>query len=182
MSLHDWKVTGATPFVGLANYAKMLQDERFLWAIVRTLWFTAATVDRAGAAGRLGRRLLRLAVQAARPGTHAVRAADDGDAGGDRAGVDDDVPPAAWRAELPADLGRAAAIELGLRQQHRDPDAGDGRDLAMDAAGHADRAGRHRQPAAASPTRRRSSTAPAPGRCSATSPCRWSGRSSWSPR
>jgi multiple sugar transport system permease protein len=44
MSLHDWKVTGATPFVGLANYAKMLQDERFLWAVVRTLWFTAATV------------------------------------------------------------------------------------------------------------------------------------------
>jgi multiple sugar transport system permease protein len=44
MSLHDWKVTGATPFVGFANYAKMLQDERFLWAIVRTLGFTAATV------------------------------------------------------------------------------------------------------------------------------------------
>ena len=37
MSVHDWKVTGATPFVGLANYAKMLQDERFQWAIVRTL-------------------------------------------------------------------------------------------------------------------------------------------------
>jgi len=31
-------------FVGLANYAKMLQDERFQWAIVRTIWFTAATV------------------------------------------------------------------------------------------------------------------------------------------
>ena len=37
MSLHDWKVTGATPFVGFANYAKMLQDERFLWAVVRTM-------------------------------------------------------------------------------------------------------------------------------------------------
>src|SRR5215831_4254036 len=44
MSLHDWKVTGATPFVGLANYAKMLGDERFLWAVVRTIVFTAATV------------------------------------------------------------------------------------------------------------------------------------------
>ncbi len=44
MSVHEWKVTGATPFVGLANYTKMLQDERFLWAIIRTLWFTAATV------------------------------------------------------------------------------------------------------------------------------------------
>ena len=37
MSVHDWKVTGATPFVGLANYAQMLHDDRFLWAVVRTL-------------------------------------------------------------------------------------------------------------------------------------------------
>ncbi len=44
MSVHDWKVNGDTPFVGLANYAKMLSDDRFLWAIVRTLVFTAASV------------------------------------------------------------------------------------------------------------------------------------------
>jgi multiple sugar transport system permease protein len=44
MSVHDWKVTGSTPFVGLANYAKMLTDDRFQWAIVRTLYFTAASV------------------------------------------------------------------------------------------------------------------------------------------
>jgi len=37
-------VSGATPYVGLANYAKMLVDERFQWAIVRTLVFTAASV------------------------------------------------------------------------------------------------------------------------------------------
>jgi multiple sugar transport system permease protein len=44
MSVHDWKVTGATTFVGLANYEKMLGDERFQWAIVRTLVFTVASV------------------------------------------------------------------------------------------------------------------------------------------
>src|SRR6478672_6502770 len=44
MSLHDWKVSGSTSFVGLANYAKMLEDERFQWAIIRTMEFTAATV------------------------------------------------------------------------------------------------------------------------------------------
>ena len=44
MSVHDWKVTGDTPYVGLANYAKMLSDERFLYAVVRTLYFTAASV------------------------------------------------------------------------------------------------------------------------------------------
>jgi len=44
MSVHEWKVTGATPYVGLANYAKMLSDERFLYAVVRTLYFTTASV------------------------------------------------------------------------------------------------------------------------------------------
>jgi multiple sugar transport system permease protein len=44
MSVHDWKVTGDTPFVGLANYIKMASDERFLSAVVRTLWFTVASV------------------------------------------------------------------------------------------------------------------------------------------
>jgi multiple sugar transport system permease protein len=44
MSVHDWKVSGATPFVGMANYTKMLGDDRFQWAIVRTLVFTAASV------------------------------------------------------------------------------------------------------------------------------------------
>ena len=44
MSVHDWKITGATPFVGLDNYTRMFSDERFLWAVVRTLWFTAASV------------------------------------------------------------------------------------------------------------------------------------------
>ncbi len=44
MSVHDWKVSGDTPFVGLANYKKMLFDERFQWAAIRTFVFTAASV------------------------------------------------------------------------------------------------------------------------------------------
>jgi multiple sugar transport system permease protein len=44
MSVHEWKVSGSTPFVGMANYAKMLLDDRFQWAIFRTLEFTAASV------------------------------------------------------------------------------------------------------------------------------------------
>ena len=44
MSVHEWKVTGATPYVGIANYAKMVVDDRFHWAFVRTLTFTAASV------------------------------------------------------------------------------------------------------------------------------------------
>lgn len=44
MSVHDWKVTGATPYVGLANYIKMMHDERFIGAVFRTLYFTVAAV------------------------------------------------------------------------------------------------------------------------------------------
>jgi multiple sugar transport system permease protein len=44
MSVEEWKVTGATNFVGLSNYAHMLNDERFLWSVVRTLYFTALSV------------------------------------------------------------------------------------------------------------------------------------------
>jgi multiple sugar transport system permease protein len=41
MSVHDWKVTGGSSFVGLANYIHLFNDDRFRWAVVRTLYFTA---------------------------------------------------------------------------------------------------------------------------------------------
>lgn len=44
MSVNDWKVSGNVYFVGLANYTHLLHDERFLWAVVRTLYFTTAAV------------------------------------------------------------------------------------------------------------------------------------------
>ena len=44
MSVHDWHIGGDRTFVGLHNYARMLTDERFLYAAVRTLYFTAASV------------------------------------------------------------------------------------------------------------------------------------------
>jgi multiple sugar transport system permease protein len=44
MSVHDWKVSGNVYFVGLTNYVHLLHDDRFLWAVVRTLYFTTAAV------------------------------------------------------------------------------------------------------------------------------------------
>ena len=44
MSVHDWHIGGARTFAGLANYQRMLTDERFLLATVRTLYFTALSV------------------------------------------------------------------------------------------------------------------------------------------
>ena len=40
MSVHEWRIGSDLEFVGLANYRHMLTDERFLWSIVRTLYFT----------------------------------------------------------------------------------------------------------------------------------------------
>jgi len=44
MSVHDWKVSGNVYYVGLTNYAHLLHDDRFLWAVARTLYFTTAAV------------------------------------------------------------------------------------------------------------------------------------------
>ncbi|WP_158747380.1 carbohydrate ABC transporter permease [Acidisphaera sp. L21] len=44
MSVQDFHVGGAMTFVGLANYTRMLSDERFLWAILHTLYFTVLAV------------------------------------------------------------------------------------------------------------------------------------------
>ncbi len=41
MSVHEWRVGSDLEFVGLANFRHMLTDERFLWSVLRTLYFTA---------------------------------------------------------------------------------------------------------------------------------------------
>jgi len=44
MSVNDFHVGGARTFAGAANYARMLEDDRFQWAILRTLYFTLLSV------------------------------------------------------------------------------------------------------------------------------------------
>jgi multiple sugar transport system permease protein len=44
MSVHEWRIGGGRSFVGMANFAKLLEDERFHWSILRTLYFTALAV------------------------------------------------------------------------------------------------------------------------------------------
>jgi len=44
MSTQEWHTGGAITFNGLANYKRLLSDERFLWSVVRTLYFTAMAV------------------------------------------------------------------------------------------------------------------------------------------
>ncbi len=44
MSVHDWHIGGTRTFAGLANYTRMLTDERFQQAMWRTLYFTSLSV------------------------------------------------------------------------------------------------------------------------------------------
>jgi multiple sugar transport system permease protein len=44
MSAMEWHVGGNITFNGLANYRRLLSDERFLWSVVRTLYFTVLAV------------------------------------------------------------------------------------------------------------------------------------------
>jgi multiple sugar transport system permease protein len=44
MSVHEWKIGQSHAFVGLENYVKLAGDERFLGALVRTLYYTLLAV------------------------------------------------------------------------------------------------------------------------------------------
>ena len=45
LSFHSWQLPSPEPqFVGLENYANILRDERFYWAIVRSCFFVVTTV------------------------------------------------------------------------------------------------------------------------------------------
>jgi multiple sugar transport system permease protein len=44
MSVHDWHIGGGMSWAGLANYERLLIDDRFQWSVVRTLYFTVLAV------------------------------------------------------------------------------------------------------------------------------------------
>jgi multiple sugar transport system permease protein len=44
MSVYEFKVGGDFTFIGLDNYIRLATDDRFLWSVVRTLYFTALAV------------------------------------------------------------------------------------------------------------------------------------------
>ena len=44
MSVHDWRIGQASTFVGFSNYLTLPSDDRFLGALVRTLYYAALAV------------------------------------------------------------------------------------------------------------------------------------------
>ena len=145
MSLNEWKVGSPTTFVGLANYLRLPNDPRFVEAVGHTILYTALSVLLPLMFGTFAAVVFhqKFAVRGFLRGVFIMPMMAT--PGGDRAGLDHDVPPAARRAELSAVAGRPAAAALGVSPGDRDPFAGAGRDLAMDAAGDADRARRPRR-------------------------------------
>ncbi len=144
MSLHEWKVGSPTTFVGLANYLRMPNDPRFIEAVWHTLVYTALSVILPLIFGTLAAIVFhqRFPLRGFLRGLFIMPMM---------------ATPVAialvWTMMFHPQLGvlnyllsldRHSAAALGLSPRHRDPLAGHGRDLAVDAAGHADRARRAR--------------------------------------
>jgi multiple sugar transport system permease protein len=104
MSAFDWTIGSTAHYVGLGNYEKIFTSRRFGEAVLHTFYFTGAGGDRAARHRHVGSDGLPPRVPVPRRAARPLHHADDGDAGGRRARVDDDVPPAAGRAQLPLSL------------------------------------------------------------------------------
>ena len=139
MSLNEWKVGAPNTFVGLANYLRLPNDPRFVEAVGHTLVYTALSVVLPLVFGTLAavvfhqnfplRGFLRglfIMPMMATPVAIAL----------------------VWTMIFNPQLGvlnhllahRVAAAALGLSSGDGHPLAGAGRDLAVEAAGDADRA------------------------------------------
>ena len=152
MSLQEWFASSLTRprFIGARELRQDRRsgDARFREAVVADdLLHYRGRRRRDDARGRHG-AAVQSRVLGARPAPHAGHPADGGDAHRDRARVRDDVPPDARRGELPAVGRRALAVPLDVLELDRALRPGAGGRLAVDAADHAHRAGRSRQPAA----------------------------------
>ena len=178
MSLQDWFASSLTApkFIGLANYQKILVgDPRFREAVVRTLYFTGLVIAGETVLGVAMALLFNREFWGRGPPADARDPADGGDPGRHRPRVRDDVPPDARRGELHGQPHRPGAVQVDLLERDGALRARGRRHLAVDAAHHADRAGRAGQPAPGAlrggPHRRRHRRC----RPSGTSRCRCSG-------
>ena len=147
MSVNAWKVSGASTSSAWPTTSKMFSDQRFLWAVARTLYFTTASVVLPVLLGvwaavcfasnfklrGIARTIFILPMMATPVAIALV-----------------------WTMMFHPQLGVLNYLLslVGLppsawvyNSSTRHPDTGHGGDLAVDAAGDADRARRHRQPA-----------------------------------
>src|SRR5207247_1788724 len=125
-------------------------------------------------AGRRHGPALQSRILGAGVASHARDPADGGDAHGHRARVRDDVSPDARRGELPGLARGPVPVSLDVLEPDRPLCAGARRRLAVDAADHAHRARRPREPSPRAvrgrPPRRRHASSSALGHHAAAAP------------
>ena len=146
ISVHQWDPSGGVTWVGWGNYLHLVTDARFGLAMIRTLYFSALSVALPLVLGiaaalcfhqrfplrGLARTIFVLPMMATPVAVALV-----------------------WTMMFHPQLGVLNYIlnsiglppsEWTVQSEYGHPHLGDGRDLAMDAAGDADRARRYRQP------------------------------------
>ena len=87
LSLHRWDLLGPIEFVGLRNWQSVLTDRSFATSLVVTLLFIAIVVPAQTVLGLAAATMLARGLPAQRILSHAVRAAVDLRAAGDRGAV-----------------------------------------------------------------------------------------------
>ena len=113
MSAFDWKIGTAAHFVGLDNYVKLATNTRFHEAVGHTLYFTALAVVVPLVLGTIAALIFHREFPFRGAAALDLHHADDGHAGRGGAGMDDDVPSAAGRAQLPAVARRVCRPRCG---------------------------------------------------------------------
>ena len=142
MSLHDWQVASPRTWVGLDNYANLLSDERFRAAIGRTFVYTLLAVVFPVVIGTAAAilfhrefplrgflRSIYILPMVATPVAIALVWTMM-------------FHPQLGVFELPVDPCRSPALAVGLFTADRHSVVGSGGNVAVDAAGDADRAWR----------------------------------------
>ena len=102
MSAFDWKIGSVAHFVGFENYIAARDQQALSRVHPSHVLFHAAGGDLPADPGHHRRADLPSRVSVARHAALDIHDADDGHAGRGGAGVDDDVPSATGRAQLPA--------------------------------------------------------------------------------
>ena len=114
MSVFDWKIGSDRALRRARQLHEPVHQPRFLEAIVRTFYFTVLAVVAPLVLGTIAALIFhrQFPFRGVLRGVFIMPMMATPVA--DRAGVDDDVPSAAGRAQLPAVAGRPAAVAMGV--------------------------------------------------------------------
>ena len=172
LSLHRWDLLGPIEYVGLSNWQSVLSDSSFATSLVVTVVFIALVVPVQTVLGLFAAAMLARGLPGSRILPHAVRAAVDLRAAGDRRAVALDPRADRRRGQHRARPPHRVAHRSRTRAARRLGGVGLDQRRLRDAV----LPGRHPRDPARTSTTRPAPTAPTRGNGSGASPCRCCGR------